>query len=97
MNQIFIDVSDLPAPEPFQKIMAELTQLNNSDYLKVVHRKEPLLLYRPLDELGFDFHVQKGSDFPFEIFIWSKNKAAPMELILPNLADKHHSAKTCSD
>ncbi len=97
MNQILIDVSELPAPEPFQKIMAELTQLNHGDYLKVVHRKEPLLLYKPLEQLGFDFHVQKGSDFAFEIFIWSKNQAAPTELISPNLADKHHSAKTCND
>ena len=64
MNQILLDVSELPAPEPFQKIMAELTQLKQNDYLKVVHRKEPLLLYKPLEQLGFDFHVQQGKDFP---------------------------------
>lgn len=97
MKPIVLDVSDLPAPEPFDRIMQTLSKLTKPHYLKVVHRKQPLLLYQPLQNLGFKFHVQKGVTQPFEIFIWPADQNTPPELISPNLAKTGRSAKKCND
>ena len=97
MQEIILDVSELPAPEPFDKIMQALVVLDSDQYLRVVHRKQPLLLYRPLLENGFDFHVQKGRVQAFDIFIWHKQQLAPEGLILPSIADIQTSPNKCSD
>jgi len=92
MKVIKLDVSELPAPEPFQRIMEILLGMTSGEYLKVVHRKQPLLLYKPLSQQGFSYHVQKAaptqkSERPlFEIFIWRGAQLPPEELVQPNLA-----------
>lgn len=78
---IVLDVSELPAPEPFHQIMHTLTQLKDDQYLRVHHRREPKLLYQPLDDMGFDIRVQPGSMAAFEIVIWKKGQSAPEPLI----------------
>ena len=97
MKQLVLDVSDLPAPEPFDRIMQALNDMTKQHYLKVVHRKQPLLLYQPLQKLGFNFHVQIGETQPFEIFIWPEGQSIPPDLVSPNLANTHHSAKKGGD
>ncbi len=106
MEQIELDVSELPAPEPFDKIMRalELMTQNNSgaSYLKVEHRKQPLLLYKPLAKLGYQFHVQAGERQPFEIYIWPSVQPPPCEFQSPNIAAdfeklSNHSIDQCSD
>lgn len=87
MKELFLNVSELPAPEPFGLIMQAVTTLPNDSFLKVVHRKQPLLLYKPLQDLGYQFHVQTGEEFPFEIFIWKNSQAQPSQIMLPNIAN----------
>jgi len=95
MKSILLDVSDLPAPEPFDQIMQALNDMAKQHYLKVVHRKQPLLLYQPLQKLGFNFHVQKGKNRPYEIYIWPEGQNIPPDLILPNLANTGRSTNKC--
>jgi len=97
VKRITLDVSDLPAPEPFDKILKALATIAEDRYLKIVHRKQPLLLYKPLQELGFNFHVQKTGNQAFEIFIWAKNQNTPPDIILPNLATLNDTPSQCGD
>ena len=97
MEPIILDVSDLPAPEPFDVIMKALTAMNEDQYLRVTHRKQPLLLYKPLQQLGFNIHVQKGNTQAFEIFIWAGNQDTPPGIISPNLASPNDTPNNCDD
>ena len=95
MEKVNLDVSELPVPEPFDRIIQALEVLAKEQYLRVTHRREPLLLYKPLATSGFDFHVQKGNEHPFEIFIWYKEQNAPQELIYPSIADISNIIDKC--
>ncbi len=86
MEEILIDVSTLPAPEPFEIIMGALIKLDESQFLRVAHRKQPLLLYKPLIESGFDYHVQPGKTEALDIYIWHSSQNPPEGLIEPALA-----------
>lgn len=91
----YLDVSDLPAPEPFSRILAELAELGDGEALRVEHRKQPLLLYGVLQERGFCFHVQAGSRNAFEIYIWRQHEAPPAGLVLPSIAEPESDPRTC--
>lgn len=86
MEMISLDVSDLPAPEPFQKIMALLPTLTLTQYLKVEHRQQPKLLYQTLKEMQFNFHAQRGVRQAYDIYIWHQESLSPDGIISPNLA-----------
>jgi len=86
VQEIQLDVSKLAAPEPFEVIMQALVSLNENQYLKIAHRKQPQLLYKPLIENGFDYHVQKGKVEAFDIFIWHSSMQQPDGLVTPALA-----------
>ncbi len=66
-----LDVRGLEAPEPLERILGELEELQNGERLDVTHWREPLLLYPILDEQGWrhstDFDKQARS---YLISIW---------------------------
>lgn len=97
MQKIELDVSELPAPEPFEQIMKALMVLSADEYLKVSHRRQPLLLYKPLTENGFKFHVQKGNSHAFDIFIWHQGHEAPEGLQMPSIAKLDNPPETCTE
>ncbi len=70
MAERLLDVRELPAPEPFERIVAALPELSPGDYLRVLHRREPFPLYAALAELGYEYRTTPGADAPFEIAIW---------------------------
>ncbi len=70
MNERVLDVSMLAPPEPFERVVAALERLPAGDYLRMLHHREPLLLYPWLQEHGFAWHTQPGRATAFEIFIW---------------------------
>lgn len=65
-----LDVSALEPPEPRDRILAVLEHLAAGEYLRVLHRREPLLLYPWLQEHGFAWHTQIGDTTAFEIILW---------------------------
>ena len=65
-----LDVSDLAPPEPFERALAALETLTAGEYLRMLHRREPLLLYVWLQEHGFEWRTQPGRTTEFEIIIW---------------------------
>lgn len=80
MEAVYLNVSELPAPEPFHRILAVLSKLKENQYLVAHHRKEPKLIYQPLAELGFEVHVRGGSEAAFEIIIWRSGTQCPIAL-----------------
>jgi len=55
MNKRHLDVRGLEAPEPLEKILAELDSLQSGEQLDVVHWREPLLLYPILEQQGWQY------------------------------------------
>ena len=62
MNEIILDVSDLPAPQPLEMVVDNLHQIKEDTYLKVIHRMEPRLLFNILHNGGFLYDVYQESD-----------------------------------
>lgn len=70
-----LDVSELLAPEPMRQILLRLTTLKSSQCLQVIHRKEPLPLYKKIEDLGFNYETKKDvptNDF-YSIYITYSN------------------------
>jgi len=67
-----IDVRDLAAPEPLQKILPAVDALGPGEFLHVLHRREPHCLYRLLEEIGVA-HRHIASETQLDIWIWRKS------------------------
>ncbi len=69
-KEIFLDVSELEAPEPFTEIIKLTKKLTRYSYLRIIHHREPFPLYSVLQENGFDFYTKKESGSEYTILIW---------------------------
>lgn len=65
-----LDVSELEPPEPLQRVLAATARLGEGEFLHVLHRREPLLLYPELDRRGFCYLATFEGDYACEVFIW---------------------------
>jgi TusA-related sulfurtransferase len=45
LREIFLDVSELEAPQPLVQIVEALGQMDANSYLKIIHRMRPCRLY----------------------------------------------------
>lgn len=68
-----IDVSELDAPEPFEAALQLVSQLKKGEYIRMLHRKQPLPLIEILSKQGYECHVKPGHKTQWEIIIWNKN------------------------
>lgn len=48
-----IDVSELHHPEPFEIMIRAIGELKEGEYIRMIHRLEPLPLYEVLHKQGF--------------------------------------------
>lgn len=67
--QIDIDVSDLPAPQPLERILDCLADLPPAGSLLVRHRRDPLPLYPMLRRMGFEWETRCLDATHYEILI----------------------------
>lgn len=65
-----IDVSELPPPEPMERILDALENLPRGEYLRVRHSRQPWPLFDILGELGYDYEMEELGPSAFEIRIW---------------------------
>ena len=70
-----LDVSELPAPEPMQRVLSELGRLGPGEFLRVRHRREPFPLYAMLGDLGCVHRARRllssgRAAEAFEILVW---------------------------
>ncbi|HKJ77580.1 MAG TPA: DUF2249 domain-containing protein [Gammaproteobacteria bacterium] len=71
-----VDVSDLEAPEPLVQVLDAAERLAPGEYLHMLHRREPCLLYGNLDQRGFAHDTRQGRDVACEVFIWRRGDEA---------------------
>jgi len=78
-KEFILDVSELEAPEPFERIIAIVRELKSNQYLKVFHRKEPYPLYEVLIENGYCYRVIREQQADYCILIWLKSDHSTTE------------------
>lgn len=83
MKETIKDVSLLEHPEPLEIMTNEIKRLCDDEYIKMIHRKEPLILYEILDSNGFFYYVTK-KDKLFHIFITKQINKDRLLTILNN-------------
>jgi len=70
MTPVFIDVSELPPPEPMIKILSALAQLPKSHYLKIKHSRIPYPLFPRLTENNWNYQYGKSTAQEIIFFIY---------------------------
>lgn len=71
----YLDVSDLPAPEPLHQALIAVEALVPGRFLHFHHRQYPRLLFEQLENRNFECDCRLGSDDCCEVFIWAKDDA----------------------
>ncbi|MCK4675140.1 MAG: DUF2249 domain-containing protein [Gammaproteobacteria bacterium] len=74
-NEVLLDVSDLEPPEPLVQTLEAAEQLKPGQYLRMLHRRDPCMLFSNLDDNHFKYFQRKGSTTAVEVFIWPENDA----------------------
>lgn len=76
---VYLDVSELPPPEPLAVIMDALDNLPDDYCLHVHHRRYPRLLYERIEQSGYSHDTRTGANESCEIFIWCQNNPVACE------------------
>ena len=71
---IVIDARDLEPPEPFERVMEALCDMQPGDDVVLILTREPFPLYRVLEHNGYAWQANGFDDGRFEIRIWEKSK-----------------------
>lgn len=74
--QIELDVSMLEPCEPLEQTLEAIKRLNPGDYLHVLHRREPHLLYPLLEKSGYSWRCLSDQPGRYDIFIWRTDDIA---------------------
>ena len=69
-NELLLDTRELEAPEPMGLVLQNLSNLNATTYIKMIHRIEPLMLYTHLKNNNLSFKTIKDED-KISIYIWN--------------------------
>jgi hypothetical protein len=65
-----LDVSALEPPEPLALTLAAANRLAAGDYVRMLHRRWPCLLFDNLAKGGFSAELRSGRVAACEVFIW---------------------------
>ncbi len=68
--QQLLDVTDLPPPEPLERVLDALADLPAGDSLKVRLPMEPVLLYSMLRSMGLVWERSSVPGGAVELVIW---------------------------
>jgi len=69
-SEVLLDVRELAAPEPLERVMTVLPSLAPGQFLHVVHRQQAHCLCGMLAGLGYEHAVDDGGAGRFDIWIW---------------------------
>ena len=72
MTETTLDVSELEPCEPLERTLDSVGVLTPGHTLRVIHRRDPKLLYPLLQEMGFAWYCREGGPSRFEIFVWKR-------------------------
>jgi TusA-related sulfurtransferase len=71
-----LDVRDMESPAPLLAALMELETLAPGDYLRMLSRRDPALLYPMLTSQGFSYTRQRTPGAAYEILIWRAGDVA---------------------
>lgn len=74
--EILLDVSELEPPEPLVQTLEAAEQLQSGQYLRMLHRRDPCMLFDNLDSDEYRHFQRKGTTTAVEVFIWRNNDIA---------------------
>jgi uncharacterized protein (DUF2249 family) len=69
---IVIDARNLEPPEPFERVMEALCELEPGGEILLILYREPFPLYRVLERNGYAWRTTPFPDGRFEILIFEK-------------------------
>ncbi len=72
MKEIIVDVRELEPPRPLEVVLEAALSLKENEFIKMIHRQRPNLLFPLLEKRDFEFIIQENDELVF-IFIWPKN------------------------
>ncbi len=84
-KEVLLDVSELEPPEPLELTLEAAERLKPGQYLRMLHRRDPCLLYGNLDNNGFKYYQRQGSTTAVELFIWRENDVEAENAVQPAL------------
>ena len=84
-KEVLLDVSELEPPEPLELSLEAAERLKPGQYLRMLHRRDPCLLYGNLDNNGFKYYQRQGSTTAVELFIWRENDVEAENAVQPAL------------
>lgn len=87
LQEVVLDVSDLEPPEPLVRTLEAVETLQPSQYLRMLHRREPCLLFPHLDQRGFAYTIRKGKTTACEVLIWRAGDEQAATVVQDSNAD----------
>lgn len=75
-----IDVSDLPAPGPMEKILALLSESSEQEIICMTHRQKPINLFPILIERGFCYQLVEKENM-IKLYIWNIKNTEARDLV----------------
>jgi uncharacterized protein (DUF2249 family) len=80
-DELPLDVRGLEPPEPLERVLEAAGRLKPGQRLRMIHHREPCLLYPLLAKRGFDHRVVLLSEDRCEVLIWRSGDdgAAPRD------------------
>lgn len=67
-----LDVRGLEPPEPLERALDAVDTLQPGEWVRMIHSREPCLLYPLLEKRGFQYLAEAKSEDLHEILIWRK-------------------------
>jgi uncharacterized protein (DUF2249 family) len=80
-EEVVLDVSDLQPPEPLELTLETAEGLKPGQYLRMLHRRDPCMLYANLDNNHFKYFQRKGLTTAVEVFIWREDDTEAAEAV----------------
>lgn len=65
-----LDVRELEPCEPLEQTLSAIRELHDGEYLRVLHRRQPNLLFPMLEKSGFQWLCQQSASGHYEVLIW---------------------------
>ncbi len=79
VRERLLDVSALEPCEPMERALEAVGQLEPGEYLRMIHRQEPHLLYPMLEKLGLVWYTRDTD--PVEILIFAKQDSVAAKAV----------------
>ncbi len=67
-----LDNRGLQPPEPMQRTLKALEEMNIGDKLTIINDRKPMFLFEELEQKGYSYEVNSREDGAFEIIIIKK-------------------------